>query len=627
MNIFSAEQISKQYSERPLFHHASFGLALGERVGVIGVNGSGKSTLLRIVAGLESPDGGRIALANNLRVAYLPQLPQLNPQLTVLETVFSGETPAMRLLRDYELLSAQLLDRPDDEQLLQRLTDLAAEMDTHQAWEAEAAARTIISRLGLAGQSAMPIGQLSGGQRKRAAMAQALIAEPDLLILDEPTNHIDTDTVEWLEEYLSRIRGALLLVTHDRYFLDRVVTHMIEIDRGTIYRHSGNYTAFLEARAAREAQALAAEEARQNLLRKELAWLRRGAQARTTKQKAHVERVYALVDERPDAPQRNVTIDLGARRIGKRVLEIKNLKKQYGAKTLIDTFSLELTATDRIGIVGPNGSGKSTLLNIIAGRVQPDSGTLRLGETIHLAYYDQESLGLNEELRVVDYIREAAEQIRGNDGALVAATQMLERFLFPPEAQWSLIGTLSGGERRRLYLLRTLMFQPNLLLLDEPTNDLDIQTLTVLEDYIDTFAGAVIAVSHDRYFLDRVAQRIIAFEGGGKLVEYPGNYERYLEYRVQKPTVVSVTKNATTPKVQPIETKARRLNYKERRELGELEQRIEGLEERKQALGEELSTLGTNYQRYQQLAAELATLESELEQSMERWAELAELAE
>jgi ATP-binding cassette subfamily F protein uup len=626
MNIFSAEEISKQYSARPLFHNASFGLAHGERVGVIGVNGSGKSTLLRIIAGVEEPDRGRVAFASNLRLAYLPQMPELDPQSTVLETVFDGETPAMRLLRNYERVSAQLLERPTDEGLLARLNDLSAQIDRQNAWDVEAAARAIISRLGLADQSATPVGLLSGGQRKRAAMAQALVADPDLLILDEPTNHIDTETVEWLEEYLARFNGALLLVTHDRYFLDRIVSHMIEIDRGKIYRHNGNYSAFVAARAERNQQAAAAEDARQNLLRKEIAWLRRGAQARTTKQKAHVERVYALMDERPDAPQSTVEIDLGSRRIGKRVLEIQNLTQRFGDTTLIDGFSFELKAKDRVGVVGPNGSGKSTLLNLIAGRLQPDSGSIRLGETIHIAYYDQESLGLNEELRVVDYIREAAEQIRGSDGALVAATQMLERFLFPPEAQWALIRTLSGGERRRLYLLRTLMFQPNLLLLDEPTNDLDIQTLTVLEDYLDSFQGAVIAVSHDRYFLDRVAQRIIAFEDGGKLREYPGNYERYAEYRRQKQAVAPATKAVLAPKAPP-ETKQRRLSSKERRELAELEERVGQLEARKAALGEELNAAGSDYQRYQMLAAAFASLESEIEQAVERWAELAELAD
>ncbi|NTU86054.1 MAG: ATP-binding cassette domain-containing protein [Chloroflexales bacterium] len=537
MTILSVESISKQYGPRPLFREVSFGMLKGERLGIIGVNGSGKTTLLRVVAGLEPPDSGRVTTANGVHIAYLPQTPELPAGASVLDAVFAGESPTLRLLRSYEHVSAALAARPDDQALIEQIGALTPQMDAIGAWEAEAAARSIIHELGLAEHIDALVGTLSGGQRKRVAMARALVDQPDLLILDEPTNHIDTDTIAWLEDYLARIPTALLLITHDRYFLERLVGRMLELDRGSVYSYQGNYQRYLEQKAERIAREASAEEARQNLLRKELAWLRRGARARTTKQKSHVERVYDLIEQRPDAAQGSVAIDLAyGRRLGKRVLELKGLSKGYGQRALIRALSLEIRPGDRVGIVGPNGSGKTTLLNMIAGRVAPDSGELIVGETVHMAYYDQEAAGLNEGLRVVDYIREAAELIRGREGALLAATQMLERFLFTPEQQWALVGTLSGGERRRLYLLRQLIEAPNLLLLDEPTNDLDLQTLTVLEDYLDDFQGSVVAVSHDRYFLDRVVTRTFAFEGEGRIVEYPGGYSMYVQHRAARPT-------------------------------------------------------------------------------------------
>jgi ABC transport system ATP-binding/permease protein len=629
MNILSVESISKQYGERPLFRDVSFGLNKADRVGIIGVNGSGKTSLLRIVAGVEPPDSGRVVVTSNAHVVYLPQSPPLDDQLSVIDAVFAGDSPTIQLLRSYEQTSAALSEQPQNEQLLLRLNELSGQMDALNAWDAEANARIILSQLGLAEVMHQQTGELSGGQRKRVAMARALVDKPDLLILDEPTNHIDTDTIAWLEGYLARSQSALLLVTHDRYFLDRIVTRMIELDRGKVFSYVGNYSRFLEQKAEREVQAVAAEEARANLLRRELAWLRRGARARTTKQQAHVDRVHGLMNQRPETRQGTVEIDLEqSRRLGKRVLELRNISKSYGERRLINKFSLELQPNDRLGIIGPNGSGKTSLLNIIAGTLAPDSGERIIGETVHLAYYDQESVGLNENQRVVDYIREAAELVRGRDGALVAATQMLERFLFPPEAQWSLIGTLSGGERRRLYLLRTLVFTPNVLLLDEPTNDLDIQTLTILEDYLDTFKGAVVAVSHDRYFLDRVAERIIAFEEQGQLVEYPGNYSLYAEYRAQKIAEAPAKPAKANPSARPVSAEQpRRLSGKEKRELTQLETQISELEQQRDTVGAQLNAAGNDYQQYTRLANELQQIEQRLEQAFERWTELAELAE
>jgi ATP-binding cassette subfamily F protein uup len=642
MTIISVETISKQYGERPLFRDVTFGMQKGERLGIIGVNGSGKSSLLRIVAGLEPPDSGRVAVANGARIAYLSQDPELDPSLSVLDTVFAGDSPTVRLLRQYEQLSAQLEASPDDGDLLDRLSALTPQMDAAGAWEAEAAARSIIDELGLAAHIGQQVGTLSGGQRKRAAMARALVDRPDLLILDEPTNHIDTDTVAWLEEYLGRIQTALLLVTHDRYFLDRLITRVIELDRGKLYSYQGNYEQFLEQKADRLTREAAAEEARQNLLRRELAWLRRGARARTTKQKAHVDRVHALMEATPDAAQGTVAIDMaGGRRLGKRVVELKAVNKGYGERTLIKGLSLEIRPGDRVGIIGPNGSGKSTLLNMIAGRVQPDSGDLIVGETVHIAYYDQEAAGLDESVRVVDFIREAAELIRGREGALVAATSMLERFLFTSDQQWSLIATLSGGERRRLYLLRQLIEQPNLLLLDEPTNDLDIQTLTVLEDYLDEFGGAVVTVSHDRYFLDRVVRRTFAFEGDGLVTEYPGGYSMYLQYRPDRKAGQDAAKGAARQPAgkgagsqagsgakggaAPPPTGPRKLSSKERRELEQLEARIAELEAERDKLSGALNNAGTDYTRYAEIAEQLATLEVRIEAAFNRWGELSEL--
>jgi ABC transport system ATP-binding/permease protein len=640
MTILSVETISKQYGARPLFSDVSFGMLKGERLGIIGVNGSGKTSLLRIIAGLEPPDQGRVTTAGGVRLAYLPQDPTLPPGASVLEAVFAGDAPTTSLLRQYEQVSLALAAHPGDQNLLDQLSALTPQMDALGAWEAEASARSIISELGLEAQMHAVVDTLSGGQRKRVAMARILVDRPDLLILDEPTNHIDTATIAWIEDYLARTPTALILVTHDRYFLDRLVGRMLELDRGQITSYQGNYERFIEQKAERSVRESAAEEARQNLLRRELAWLRRGARGRTTKQKAHVERVYDLIDQRPEAAQGSVAIDLAqGRRLGKRVIELKGVSKGYGERPLIVALSLEIRPGDRVGIIGPNGSGKTTLLNLISGRLQPDQGQISVGETVQIAYYDQEAMGLDESQRVVDYIRAAAEQIRGREGALVAATSMLERFLFSGEQQWALISTLSGGERRRLYLLRQLIEAPNLLILDEPTNDLDLQTLGVLEDYLDEFQGAVITVSHDRYFLDRVVQRTLAFEEGGRIVEYPGGYSSYAARQVrggassaQPPSPragLQAGSGAGAGAPQPNADRAattRPLGYKERRELAQLEAQIPQLEAERDQAAAALSASGADYQRTAALSAQLASLEAAIEAAFTRWAELSERA-
>ena len=628
MNILSLEAINKQFAERPLLEQATLGLEAGERVGVVGVNGSGKTTLLRIIAGAEQADSGRISMARNLRVAYLPQNPQLDPSLTVLEQIFQGDTSEMQLLRAYEQAAAALAARPGDGALQARVAELVGHMDASDAWGVENDARTTLSRLGISELGAK-IGTLSGGQRKRVAMASTLINPADLIILDEPTNHIDIDTVAWLESFLARTSSALLLVTHDRYFLDRVVTRMLEIDHGRVYSYPANYSRFLELKAERAEQQAADEARRQTILRKELAWLRRGAQARTTKQQARIDRIGTMQADQPPPQESALEISVAARRIGKRVIELQQVGKRFAERTLVRDLSLSIGPRDRVGIIGPNGSGKSTLLNMIAGRLQPDSGSIVVGETVHMAYYDQESVGLDESQRVIDYVKEAAELVRTGEGALITAAQMLDRFLFAPAMHYTPIARLSGGERRRLYLLRTLLAAPNVLLLDEPTNDLDIQTLAVLEDYLDEFPGALITVSHDRYFLDRTAERLLVFEGAGAVTEYPGNYSTYAERQEAENARAAAAKPALAPakSTTPPPERPRKLSFKEARELQELEKTIAQLEAQQAQLQAKIGAVTGDYQALQQLTATLDTVSSQLEESFERWSILAEIAE
>jgi ATP-binding cassette subfamily F protein uup len=629
MNILSLESIGKQFADRPLLEGIAFGIDTGERVGVVGVNGSGKTTLLRIAAGIEPPDSGRISLARDLRLAYLPQNPVLEANLTVIEQVFRGDAPEIRLLRAYERASAALGQDPGNSALQQSVAELVARMDAAGTWALENDARTILTRLGISELTAR-VSDLSGGQRKRVAMASALIVPADLLILDEPTNHIDIETVAWLETFLLRSTAALLLVTHDRYFLDRVVGRIVELDRARLYSYPGNYSRFLELKAERVEKQASDEARRQTILRKELVWLRRGAQARTTKQQARIDRIAAMQADAPDAAPGALQISAVAQRLGKRVIELKGVGKRYGERILIRDLDLSVEPRDRMGIIGPNGSGKSTLLNMIAGRVAPDTGTITIGSTVQLAYYDQESTGLDESLRAIDYVKEGAELLNNGEGATITAAQMLERFLFPPTAHYTPIARLSGGERRRLYMLRTLMAAPNVLLLDEPTNDLDIQTLAVLEDYLDDFAGALIVVSHDRYFLDRTVSRVLAFTGDGTLAEYPGAYSTYAEIVAQRELERPATAARAAPKPAAPSTasaRPRKLSFKEARELQALEDRIAALEAEQVGLEAQISTAAGDYQALLRLTAEMERVSAALEAAVERWGVLAEIAE
>jgi ABC transport system ATP-binding/permease protein len=633
MNVLSAEQLTKTYGVKVLFNEISFTVAERQRVGLIGINGTGKSSLLRVLAGLEAPDSGKVIHPNGFRIAYLDQAPEFTEKIQVLEYIFQGEHPVMKAIRDYEEALAELESDPNSSQKQSRLFAAQQRMDATDAWEADTQAKTILSRLGVR-DFHKPVNELSGGQKKRVALAAALIHPADLLILDEPTNHIDNATAEWLEGQLSKYKGALLLVTHDRYFLDRVTNRILELHHGNIYPYEGNYAVYLEKKAERDEMQAASEDKRRNLLRRELEWLRRGPQARTTKQKARIQRAEELQSQKPDAPAEAIEMNVTASRLGKKVLELEKVTKSYGDRTLIQDFSYLVQPRDRIGIIGPNGSGKTTLLRMLAGRLQPDSGTLETGTTVRLAYYTQENEELDPTKRVLEYIREAAETIKLEDGVTVTASQMLERFMFPQEQQWTYISKLSGGEKRRLYLLRTLMGEPNVLLLDEPTNDLDIQTLTILEDYLDHFPGTVISVSHDRYFLDRVADTLFAFEGEGSVRKFLGSYSEYLDERKEQSEshssvqgVERKQQTAQAPVQDATPARQRKLSYKEQKEWEGIEARIAGLEEDCESIRRQLAESGSDSVKVQELFGLQERKEVELDEAMARWAELSELVE
>jgi ABC transport system ATP-binding/permease protein len=631
MHILSIETISKNYGIRPLFENVSLGLDSSDRVGLVGVNGSGKTTLLRLIAGEERPDDGRIVFAEGVSVGYLPQNPPFDAEQTVLDAVFAASDARMKLLHDYERACQELGAAGQNEQrLLNRVAELAHELEASGAWELETNARTVLSKLGV-NDTALRMGTLSGGQRKRVALAHALIENPDLLILDEPTNHLDAETITWLEAYLARYRGALLLVTHDRYFLDRVTSRILEIDRSTVQAFEGNYAYYLEKKEEQETARASEGQKREMLIRRELAWLRRGAKARTRKSKARIDRAENLMAQPRETARAELDINVQSSRIGKKILELRDITKSYDGRILVDHFSYTLKPNERIGIIGPNGAGKTTLLEIITGRVAADSGTLEVGQTVRFGYYDQENRALNEEQRVIDYIREVAERIETSDGKFITAGQMLEKFLFTGAMQYAPISKLSGGERRRLYLLRVLMHAPNVLLLDEPTNDLDIQTMVTLEDYLDGFGGCLIVVSHDRYFLDRTVEHIFRFEGDGRVRQYPGNYSAFLEARQREEREAVPLKQEAAVKPAKQEsakppTAKRKLSFKERKELEELETRIQTAEQRQAELQTELAKNASDAYLVHQLYEEQETLTAQLARDLERWSELAELA-
>ncbi len=653
MNCFRLQSVKKDFGIKEILREATFSLDATDKVGLIGTNGSGKSTLLKIIAKLEPIDAGELWVNGSCRIVYLPQQPDLDESHTVLEQVFADSGEQSALVKEYEAISNQLAhSKGDSTRLMDRLSTVSQRMDEIGAWDLETNAKIILTKLGIADFEAK-IGDLSGGYRKRIALAAALLANPEVLLMDEPTNHLDAESVEWLQEYLNRFRGALLLITHDRYFLDRVTTSILELDRGDLYNYAGNYSYYLEKKALAEESSLSSQRKHAGVLRRELEWLKRGPKARSTKQKARIDRISDMREKEFKQVQGKVEISTAGRRIGKKVIELEAISKAYDGRTLINEFTYAFTPSDRIGIIGPNGAGKSTLMNIITGSVQPDAGKVEIGSTIHFGYFDQHSddVMAKPELRAIEYLKEVAELVTTADGEIITASQMLERFLFTPNQQYAPINKLSGGERRRLFLLKVLLRAPNVLILDEPTNDLDVQTLAVLEDYLESFNGCVIVVSHDRYFLDRTVETIFALEPGGTIRQYPGNYSVYLDCRKdeanQDKKDASTTANQSadvsaaavvepplssqsapsTPTVAAAKNSARKMSFKEKRELEQLETKIPALEAEKITLEKTLyQNPPTGYTDLNQLSARLAELEATINTATERWLELSELA-
>ena len=632
MNLITLENISKSYSEKKLVENISLGINDKEKIGLIGVNGTGKSTLLKIIAGAEIPDDGTITKANKVRIEYLPQNPYYDEDATVLEQVFKGTCEEMKIIGDYQDILDKI-NKSYDEKLNEKLLNLQEKMDALNLWDLESSAKTVLTKLGIKDFN-QKVKELSGGQRKRVSLASALITPCELLILDEPTNHLDNDTIDWLESYLNSFKGSILMITHDRYFLDRVTNRILELDKGVLYSYEGNYSVFLEKKMNRLQLAESMEAKRQNLLRKELAWVRRGAKARTTKQKARLQRFDELSNKNDFTPEDKLEISVGSSRLGKKIIEIEHLTKSFDGKTFIDDLDYTLARTDRIGIVGKNGLGKSTLIRLLNGEIKPDSGTISIGETVKIGCFNQDTSKMHPEMRAIDYIKEESDYITTADGHKITASQMCEKFLFNGTLQYTHIKNLSGGERRRLQLLRVLMMAPNVLLLDEPTNDLDIDTLSRLEDYLDEFNGVLICVSHDRYFLDRVCNKIFAYEGRGKINIYTGNYSDYLNFREEEniefeefEEEVKEEKPKAPKKEKPKAKNKPKFSYNEQREFDTIDADIEKLEEKIASLEEDTSKFATDFTKLQEIMDEKTKLEDELQVKYERWEYLNNLAE
>lgn len=620
MHLLTAENISKAYTERPLLKDVNFGIEEGQKIGIIGVNGAGKSTLLKLILGMETPDEGRFLRKNGLSIAYLPQEPNFNPEDTVLTQVFKGESEALKRVGRYE--AAVQNPNTSEEEMIR----LIAEMDQHQAWELESEAKVILTKLGVDFFDAK-VGTLSGGQRKRVAMAAALIHPCDLLILDEPTNHLDNTTIEWLEGYLKSRKGAHLMITHDRYFLDRACNHIFELDKGRVFVYEGNYNIYLEKKAEREAFESASAAKNLNLYRRELAWIRRGARARTTKQKARIDRFETIKDNIKYQDQSEMEIAVGGARLGKKIIEIENISKSFGDVVCVKDFTFVVKRDDRLGILGANGMGKSTLIHMIAGRLEPDAGEIQWGETVKMGFFTQENIHMDPEMRAIDFIKEGGEFVTTSEGMKITASQMMERFLFDATLQWTPIAKLSGGEKRRLHLLRVLMEGPNVLLLDEPTNDLDIQTLTVLELYLEYFPGVVIVVSHDRYLLDKIADRLLVFEGHGLIKEYTGNYAELIELSQRSSTSLDTPKPSDSPKQRPEREKKLKMTFNELREWENIEADIDALEKNIERIESEIANVQSDYVLLEKWMSEKTKAEADLEEKMARWMYLSQLAE
>jgi len=636
MNLLSAENISKNYADRWLFQNLNFGLQLGQRIAFVGINGTGKTTLMRVLAGLENPDTGLVTRRQGIRVTYLGQQPVFDESLTVEETIFASQNDTLRAVKDYEHVVNDPHHDPDD---LQRVME---RMDALNAWDYESQVQQILGKLGILGELlTRNVSKLSGGQRKRVALARVLIEEPDVLLLDEPTNHLDLATIEWLENRLNSPSLTLLMVTHDRYFLDKVANEIVELDKGTMYRYQGNYAYFVEKKADRELREATEVEKARNLFRKELEWMRRMPQARGTKQKARIDAFYVTKEKAStNLSKQQLELSVQTTRQGGKIIEAEHLNKQFGDKVVLDDFSYVFKKKDRIGLVGPNGAGKSTLLNMLTGKLQPDSGTVDVGQTTVFGYYTQTELEFDPSQRVIDIVKEVAEVVELANGDVLTASQFLTLFLFPPAQQYTLVHKLSGGEKRRLQLLRVLVKNPNFLILDEPTNDLDLGTLNILEDFLLHFSGCLLIVSHDRYFLDNLAEHLFILEPGGAVLNFPGNYTDYRDYLAERETEAALeaeekaakaaraaakTAPAAAPTPPPAAQPAkRRASFAEKKEFEQLEKDIAALEREKEQLVANLATGQGSRQDLTAWPARLQAVDKELDAKGERWLELSD---
>ena len=620
LNLLSAESISKAYSERWLFKNITLGISQGDKLGLVGLNGTGKSTLLKVLSGLIPSDSGQVAKKEGLRLGYLEQQPNVDPQAIVKEVIFDDHNEVAKVVSAYE----DCLLNPDTSS--DKMQAILEQMEALDAWDYESKVKEVVDKLGLPGLE-QKFESLSGGQRKRVMMARLILSEPDLIIMDEPTNHLDLQAIEWLENHLAAQSISLIMVTHDRYFLDNVANEILELDRGKLYRYKGNYAYFLEKKSAREVALQTEVEKARNLYKKELEWMRKQPRARGTKAKYRIEAFGEIEKVAKQNLNRNkLELDIKETRQGGKVLEVYDLKKSYGDHELIDDFSYIFKKHERIGVVGKNGSGKSTLLNILTGKIKPDSGEVIKGQTTQIGYFTQEVDDLKISNRLIDEVKNIAEFITLSDGSQVSASKFLDQFLFPPAMQYSLVEKLSGGEKKRLQLLKVLITNPNFLILDEPTNDLDIDTLNVLEEFLEKFTGCLMLVSHDRYFMDKLVQQLIVFEGEGKVRMFNGNYSDYRNYLEEKEGAEGIVPSKKVVEVKSVQAvtgaEKRKLSYKEREELERLPEEIEKLENEKASLVKQLNEAGTDHVRLQEVAEQIAKITALVESKTLRWLEL-----